>query len=359
MEKLLVLLFFLFVFTSQSIFAFWFTVEIFNCFATFLGEINKILSKKNLCFLSRNSVKREHILFDSYKTAIPLSNARIDGEDIEIVENFVYLGSIINEDSSCVNEITRRISMGKCAVKKLMKIWRDRGISRQTKINLMNVLVFPIVSYGSESWIIRKAERKKLDSFDLWCWRRLLRILWMQKKTNRWIVQIIQPNNTLESRILQGRLRYFGHVCRSIGLMERDILLGQVEGRRRRGRPRTRWLDGVLGILDERLSTAVRRVNDRSDWRTTVTRVTRGRTRLDGTRWIASHCLDKLQNMLISNVIYFSFYKFQTLQKYVFAFQLMLKSVAELYRLKHFIFESVFEADLFLTFITRFIWRLF
>ena len=214
----------------------------------------------------------------------PIREMRLDGEKIEIVDNFVYLGSKINQDASCRNEIIRRITMGKCAVRSLTSVWKDRGISKATKATLMSVLVFPIVTYGSESWTIRKAERKRLDSFELWCWRRLLNISWTQRKTNRWVLETMQPKEPLEAIIVGGKLRYFGHICRSTGSMERDILLGRVEGRRRRGRPRTRWIDGVLDTLGDSLSTVVRRTGERDNWRTHVMRVTRGRTRLDGTR---------------------------------------------------------------------------
>ena len=174
--------------------------------------------------------------------------------------------------------------MGKCAMRSLTKIWKDRGISKATKATLISVLVFPIVTYGSESWTIRKAERKRLDSFELWCWRRVLNISWIQRRTNRWVLETIQPKEPLEASIVRGKLRYFGHVCRSIGSMEHDILFGRVEGQRRRGRPRIRWIDGVLDTLGDSLSAVVRRTSERDNWRTHIMRVTRGRTRLDGTR---------------------------------------------------------------------------
>ena len=129
----------------------------------------------------------------------PLDNGgtmKIDGEEIEAVDSFVFLGAKITSDSTCEKEIRRRIAMGKCAVGKLMKIWKDRGVTKGTKVKLVKALVFPIVTYGSETWVIKKEERRRLDAFELWCWRRLLRISWKAKKINRWILEKIEPGES-------------------------------------------------------------------------------------------------------------------------------------------------------------------
>lgn len=208
----------------------------------------------------------------------------IDGHDIEVVDTFKFLGSTITSDSRCEKDIRRRISLGKSAVRKLEKVWKDRGVSKQTKIKLMRVLVFPVFMYSSETWVIRKADRKRIDAFELWCWRRLLRVSWRERRSNQWILDTLDPGEPLEKLIVTSALKYFGHVCRRYNSLERDIMLGMVPGTRMRGRPRARWLDGILQVLELQLPQAIRLAGDRDAWRVYVKRVTRGRTRLDGTR---------------------------------------------------------------------------
>ena len=217
-------------------------------------------------------------------TTGPIRDVRINNEPIEVVDTFSFLGSMISNTGYCEQEIRRRIALGKSAMKKLDKIWKDRGISKETKKKLVKVLVFPVAMYGSETWTIRKADRKRIDSFELWCWRHLLKISWTSRKTNAWVLENINPGDSLEAMIARGRLRYFGHVCRALGSMEREIMFGYVKGQRGRGRPRTRWLDGVLEVSNRNLAQTVRLTEDRSGWRLFHMRVTRGRTRLDGTR---------------------------------------------------------------------------
>ena len=132
--------------------------------------------------------------------------------------------------------------MGKAATGGLKKIWKDRSISIGTKAMLVRALVFPIVLYGSETWTMRKQERRNIDAFELSCWRRILRVSWMDRKTNEWVVNNIRPNWTLESRVIKAALSYFGHVARSEG-MEKDLMLDKIKGNRGRGRPRKK-MDG-------------------------------------------------------------------------------------------------------------------
>ena len=159
--------------------------------------------------------------------------ATVDGKDIEVVTKFVFLGALITEDGLCEKEVRRRIAMGKAAMGGLTSIWKDRGVTLETKVKLVNVLVFPIVLSGAETWTMRKHERRKIDAFELWCWRRVLRVSWMERKTNISIIESIKPEWTLESRVAKA-LSYFGHAVRAGG-MEDDMMLGRMNGARKRG----------------------------------------------------------------------------------------------------------------------------
>ena len=208
----------------------------------------------------------------------------VDGKDIEVVTKFVFLGALITEDGLCEKEVRRRIAMGKAAMGGLTSIWKDRGVTLETKVKLVKVLVFPIVLYGAETWTMRKHERRKIDAFELWCWRRVLRVSWMERKTNISIIESIKPEWTLESRVTKAALNYFGHVVRA-GWMEDDMMLGRMNGARKRGRPRQRWLDTLKGYASGATISNMRRdARDRAGWRGATTAVARGRMRLDGTR---------------------------------------------------------------------------
>ena len=165
-----------------------------------------------------------------------------DGKDIEVVMKFVFLGALITRDGICGKEVRRRIDMGKAAMGGLTSIWKDSGVTMETKVKLVKVLVFLIVLYGTETWTMRKHERKKIDAFELWYLRRVLRVSWMEIKTNIWIIENIKPEWTPESRVTKAALSYVGHVVRAAG-MEDDVMLGRMNGTRSRGRPRQRWLD--------------------------------------------------------------------------------------------------------------------
>ena len=178
----------------------------------------------------------------------------VDGKDIEVVTKFVFLGALITDDGLCEKEVRRRTAMGKAAMGGLTSIWKDRGVTLETKVKLVNVLVFPIVLYGAETWTMRKQERRKIDAFELWCWRRVLRVSWMERKTNISIIECIKPDWTLASRVTKAALSYFGHVVRAGG-MEDDMMLGRMNGARKRGRPRQRWLDTLKRSHDQQHET--------------------------------------------------------------------------------------------------------
>ena len=208
----------------------------------------------------------------------------LDGENVEVVRDFVFLGAKIEDSGSCKGDILRRLALGRAAMTGLNKIWKDKDITITTKCRIVNALVFPVVLYGCESWTIRKAERRRIDSFELWCWRRLLRIPWTARRTNKSVIDEIKTTNPLEALIKKQQLSYFGHIMRSENSLEKSMMLGMGGGARKRGRPRARWLDDIKAITNCTLNELCGLTRDRDAWRKMVMEITRSRPRLDGTR---------------------------------------------------------------------------
>ena len=167
----------------------------------------------------------------------PITSWQVDGET---VTHFILGGSKITADGDCSHEIKRRLLLGRKVMTNLDSILKNRHITLSTKVRLVKAMVFPVVMYGCESWTVKKAERGRIDPFELWCWRRLLRVPWTARRYNQSILKEISPGCSLEGLMLKLKLQYFGHLMRGADLFEKTLLLGKIEGRRRRRRQRMR-----------------------------------------------------------------------------------------------------------------------
>ena len=183
-----------------------------------------------------------------------ITSWEINGQTVETLTGFILGGFKITSDGDCSHEIKRRLLLGRKVMTNLDSLLKSRHITLSTNVHLVKAMVFPVDLCGCESWTVKKAEHRKIDAFELWCWRRLLIVPWTARRSNQSILKEISSGCSLEGLILKLKLQYFGHLMQRADSLEKTLMLGGIGGMRRRGRQRMRWLDGIIHSMDMSLS---------------------------------------------------------------------------------------------------------
>ena len=201
-------------------------------------------------------------------------------ETVETVTDFIFLGSKITADGDCSHEIKRHLLLGRKSMTNLDSILKSRDVTLPTKVHIVKAMIFPVVMYGCESWTIKKAEHRRIVAFELWCWKRLLRVPGTARRPNQSLLREISPEYSLEGLMLKLKPQYSGHLMSRTDSLESTLMLGKSEGRGRRGWQRTRWLDGIMDSMDMSLSKLREMVKNRKAWCAAVHVATKSQTRL-------------------------------------------------------------------------------